>query len=57
MFFDVEITEDLLTVPLIPPVITRQNAYIDLTSFNNHKNSNLELPFNTQVNINQHITI
>ena len=53
MFFDFEITEDLVSVPISPPPITRQYACLklsELTSSNYYERSNSELSFDTIVN-------
>tara|TARA_A100001015_G_C15042776_1_gene740960 strand:- start:4571 stop:4915 length:345 start_codon:yes stop_codon:yes gene_type:complete len=58
MNFEIDINNDLLTVPLIPPPVIRQNAYSNLhaiTSFNNNQNSNQALSLDMEVNFNENI--
>ena len=58
MNLEINICSDLLTVPLTPPPIIRQNAsnnLFNLTSFNNNENINIELSLDTEVNINENI--
>ena len=53
MFFDLEVTDTLLTIPPIPPPITRQYAFLDLLSLNNKSNS-YEL-INRELNLDEYI--
>ena len=50
MFFDLEITEDLLTIPLTPPRLTRQNGCSNLLEL-----SNPVLSINTEVDFDEYI--
>lgn len=58
MFFDMEITEDLLTVSRIPPRITRQNGcsnLLALLSLDNYERSNPILSLDTEVNFDEDV--
>lgn len=58
MFFDMEITEDLLTVSRTPPRLTRQNGCSDLLSLlslNNNESSNPILSLDTEVNFDEDV--
>ena len=50
MFFDLEITEDLLTIPPTPPRLTRQYGCSDLLAL-----SNQVLSLDTEVNFDEYI--
>ena len=58
MFFDMEITEDLLTVSRTPPRLTRQNGcsnLLALLSLDNYERSNPILSLDTEVNFDEDI--
>ena len=58
MLYDIEISDDLLTIPRNAPRLTRQNAYsnlLEITYLNNYERSNQVLSLDTEVNIDQHI--
>ena len=58
MFFDMEITEDLLTVSLTPPRLTRQNGcsnLLALLSLDNYERSNPILSLDTEVNFDEDV--
>jgi hypothetical protein len=48
MFYDTEITDDLLYVSLIPPPITRQNATNNLLKL-------IDTEIDTEININHYV--
>ena len=50
MFFDLEITEDLLTIPPTPPRLTRQYGCSDLLAL-----SNQVLSLDTEVTLDEYI--
>jgi hypothetical protein len=58
MFFDLEITEDLLTIPPTAPRITRQYGCLNLLallSFDNYERSNPILSLDTEVNFDEDV--
>ena len=58
MFFDLEITEDLLNISRTPPRLTRQKGCSDLfalLSLNNNESSDPELYLDTEVNFDEDI--
>ena len=58
MFFDLEITEDLLTIPPTPPRLTRQygcSNLLELLSLDNYERSNPVLSLDTEVTLDEYI--
>jgi len=58
MFFDIEITEELLNIPITPPPITRQYGFsnlLELRSLNNNERKNFALSLESEVNLDEHI--
>ena len=58
MFFDMEITEDLLTVSCAPPRLSRQfgcSNLLALLSLDNYERSNAILSLDTEVNFDEDV--
>ena len=58
MFFDLEITEDLLTILPTAPHITRQygcSNLLELLSLDNYERSNPVLSINTEVTLDEYV--
>ena len=58
MFFDLEITEDLLTIPATAPRLTRQygcSNLLELLSLDNYERSNPVLSIDTEVTLDEYV--
>ena len=58
MFFDLEITEDLLTIPATAPRLTRQygcSNLLELLSLDNYERSNPVLYIDTEVTLDEYV--
>ena len=58
MFFDLEITEDLLNIPSTAPRLTRQygcSNLLELLSLDNYERSNPVLSINTEITLDEYV--